>query len=230
MRTIGLSGALLLLAGATVTQAQQLLTTADGISLRGTVRLLQGNAATCNVIAENEQGNYEAMRVNQDQPLHLWELEFSVFNGSGRALDHLIAYYGIASPWPPCTNWTNNYELEGDYTGAQVQWVNPSGRIQRTGTATPTLPNQTHAETILLLAFNGVQPQFTDWSVSYTFMEGEAAAATPAVAPATPQQAAAVDPAETCAADAQGGACWLELDNHPDCHVWNPNPRQTGNR
>ena len=140
--------------------AQELLTTDDGISLRGTVRLLQGNAATCNVLQANEP-SYEEMRVNQDQPLHLWELEFSVFNGSGRALDHLIAYYDIASPWPPCTNWTEQYEGLGYY-----QWTGPSGRIQHTGTSMPTLPNQTHTETMRVLAFNGVQPQFTDWSVN----------------------------------------------------------------
>lgn len=177
--------------------AQELLTTDDGISLRGTVRLLQSNAATCNVLQANEP-SYEEMRVNQDQPLHLWELEFSVFNGSGRALDHLIAYYDTASPWPPCTNWTENYQLGAEYDFIQVQWVGPSGRIQHTGSATPTLPNQTHTETILLLAFNGVRPQFTDWSVNYTFMEGEALA--PAVTPAIRQQTAS-DPEAPCVGD-----------------------------
>ena len=77
--------------------AQELLTTDDRISLRGTVHVLQSNAATCNVVEANEP-SYEEMRANQDQPLHLSELEFSVFNGSGRALDHLVAYYDSASP------------------------------------------------------------------------------------------------------------------------------------
>ncbi len=81
----------LVLLSAAGAHAQELLTTDDGISLRGTVRLLQGNAATCNVLEANEP-RYDEMRVNQDQPLHLWKLEFAVFNGSGRALDHLIAY------------------------------------------------------------------------------------------------------------------------------------------
>ena len=179
--------------------AQELLTTDDGIGLRGTIRLLQSNAATCNVLEANEP-SYEEVRANQDQPLHLWELEFSVFNGSGRALDHLIAYYDIDSPWPPCTNWTENYRLGAEHDFIQVQWVGPSGRIQHTGAATPTLPNQTHTETILLLAFNGVRPEFTDWSVNYTFMEGEAVTAPPAVAPATPQKAA-TDPSAPCEGD-----------------------------
>ena len=200
---------------------QELLTTDDGISLRGTVRLLQGEAATCNVVQANEP-NYDAMRANQDQPLHLWELEFSVFNGSGRALDHLIAYYDIASPWPPCTNWTENYELEGDYVYLQVQWADPSGHIQQTGAATPTLPNQTHTETILLLAFNGVRPQFTDWSVNYTFMEGQVASA--AVAAEAPVASAPALPSDLLCVDASDKPCWMELENVPDCYVWNPAP------
>ena len=203
--------------------AQQLLTTDDGISLRGTVRLLQSNAATCNVLEANEP-SYVEKRVNQDQPLHLWELEFSVFNGSGRALDHLLAYYDIASPWPPCTNWTENYELEGDYVYLQVQWVDPSGRIQHTGSATPTLPNQTHTETILLLAFNGVRPQFTDWSVNYTFVEGEADTAT--VAAEAPVASAPRLPSGPLCADTADEACWMELDNIAGCYIWNPYPQQ----
>ena len=200
---------------------QELLTTDDGISLRGTVRLLKSNAATCNVLEANEP-SYEEKRVNQDQPLHLWELEFSVFNGSGRPLDHLIAYYDIASPWPPCTNWTENYELEGDYVYLQVQWADPSGHIQQTGAATPTLPNQTHTETILLLAFNGVRPQFTDWSVNYTFMEGQVASA--AVAAEAPVASAPALPSDLLCVEASDKPCWMELENVPDCYVWNPAP------
>ena len=52
------STAVLVLSSTAGAHAQELLTTDEGISLRGTVRLLQANAATCNVIAENEQGNY----------------------------------------------------------------------------------------------------------------------------------------------------------------------------
>ena len=165
--------AMLALASAASADAQQLLTTDDGVSLRGTVRLLQGNAATCNVNEENEQDRYEELRVNQGQPLHLWELEFSVYNGSGRDLDHLVAFYGIESQWPPCTNWTERYELEGDYVYIPVQWTSTSGHIQQSGAGMPTRPGQTYSETILLLAFNGVRPQFSDWSVNYNFLDGE---------------------------------------------------------
>ena len=44
-------------------QAQELLTTDDGNCLHGTVCLQQGNAATCNILEENDQ-SYEVKRVN----------------------------------------------------------------------------------------------------------------------------------------------------------------------
>ena len=228
--------AMLALASAASADAQQLLTTDDGVSLRGTVRLLQGNAATCNVNEENEQDRYEELRVNQGQPLHLWELEFSVYNGSGRDLDHLVAYYGIESPWPPCTNWTERYELEGDYVYIPVQWTSTSGNIQQSGAGMPTRPGQTHSETILLLAFNGVRPQFSDWSVNYTFFD---ASATPAVAVATapavasppsgaaPELPFGVTADSVCAENPEGESCWMELENLPGCYIWNPNPQQS---
>ena len=90
--------------------------------------------------------------------MNLWAVEFSVFKGWGQALDNLIAYYDIASLWPPCTKCTENFQLDGEYVYEQVRRVDPNGHTQHIGAATPTLPNQTHTETILLLAFNGVWP------------------------------------------------------------------------
>ena len=137
--------------------AQELLTTADGVSLYGTARLVGRNAATCNVLEERETAeSYERMRINHGQPLDIWELEYFVHNGTGRALDHLTAYYQVESPHPPCTDWDEHWEA-GDYS-LPVDWSGHGGRIQRTGTATPTQPNQTVTETMLVLAFRGVQP------------------------------------------------------------------------
>ena len=34
-------------------------------------------------------------------------------------------------------------------------------------------------------------------------------------------QDSAIDPAETCEAAEYGAGCWLELDSHPGCYVWN---------
>lgn len=39
-------------------------------------------------------------------------------------------------------------------------------------------------------------------------------------------EAVAIAPAETCAGRSDGTACWMALDNHPGCYVWNPNPQE----
>ena len=48
---------------------------------------------------------YEARRENDGAPMDIWRLDFSVRNGSGRWLDHLIGRFQIESEWPDCTNW-----------------------------------------------------------------------------------------------------------------------------
>ena len=214
-------------------QGQELLITSDGVTLNGTVRLLRSDAATCNVVAENAGDRYDELKANQGQPLHLWELEFSVYNGSGRSLDHLIAYYSIESPWPPCTNWTNHYEPEGIAT-APVQWVSPSGRIQKTGRATPTHAGETHSETVLLLAFHGVRPQFSDWSVNYRFVDGPAEPLRPTrsatdtepapwAEPATPVVPTEVSSGTRCSGkNYRREDCWVEIPGHRNCYVWLP--------
>ena len=74
----------------------------DGIRRHGTLRLVGRNAATCNVLAaQHPEEVYEQMRANQDQPLHLWQVDLSVTNGSGRVLTYLRASVDIDSEWPP---------------------------------------------------------------------------------------------------------------------------------
>lgn len=208
--------------------AQELLTTEDGVSLYGTVRLVGRSAATCNVLAERHTAEvYEQTRANHGQPLDIWELEYSVYNGSGRALDHLIAYYQVESPHPPCTNWDEHWEA-GDYS-LPVDWSGPGGRIQRTGAATPTLPNETITETMLVLAFRDDQPHFSDWSVNYTFLDGgtASAAAPPQASPALPVAPVAetapdlpsgVSPHTVCE-EPWNNECWLG-SVEGDCYVW----------
>ena len=58
-----------------------------GIELRGTARGLTCGAATCHVLEEKYSAEeYERLKEKEGQPLALWQLEFSVYNGSGKAL------------------------------------------------------------------------------------------------------------------------------------------------
>ena len=87
----------------TAGHAKQLLEV-DGIVLSGTERLVARGAGTCQVLEGHHSVDvYEQMQANHGQPLDVWQLDFSVHNGTGKRLDHVIARFSIAAEWPPCT-------------------------------------------------------------------------------------------------------------------------------
>ena len=132
-----LATALVLLLIALPGQARRLMEL-DGIELRGTARVLTYGAATCHVLEEKySEEDYARLKANEGQPLDLWQLDFAVYNGSGKALDHLIARYGIEAEWPPCTNWNETV----DYPGP-VSWADEAGSIQRGVTAQVLAPGE----------------------------------------------------------------------------------------
>ena len=186
----------------------------EGIVLTGTARMVEFGAATCRVVEANHSEQvYEQIKENEGQPLHLWELEFSVRNGSGKPLNHLIARYEVDSPWPPCTNWDG---------AAGARWADPTGHIQSSGGSVSVAAGETLSETIQVVAYHADTPEFSGWSVEYTFADGqwtgppEAGASANAVPDRAPR--AAIEP--TCAGKAEGAACWKPLSDRPDCHVW----------
>ena len=224
----------------------------DGIELRGTARVVAYGSAACHIRERNHsEEEYERLKVNEGKPLDLWQLEFSVYNGSGKALDHMIARYGIESPWPPCTNWSDNPGV----STTEALWSDKSGFIQRSGKPFSVAPGETLTEEVLLVVFHEDAPRFANWSVDYNFAEGTHAApdSQPPQAGAQPPaeqqparaqvespaeqpaqgQAAAPQPAqapglpvgisagEMCAGKPEGSACWQELDNQPGCYLWN---------
>ena len=201
--------------------AAETLTEKDGVALTGTVRLAERGAATCRVREANHPGEqYERIKENDGQPLNLWELEFAVHNGSGKPLNHLIALYGIESPWPPCTYWDG---------AAGVDWVDPAGHIQRTAEPVSVAAGETVTEQITLVAFHTDTPKFARWSVDYTFAATSAAQGTEDRRPApgedsnptadlSPQMGITAE--ESCVGKSKGAACWEPLAGRPNCHVW----------
>ena len=223
---------------------QRLLET-DGIELRGTARVVTYAASLCNVLeASHTEEEYERIKANHGQPLDVWQLDFSVYNGSGKWLDHLIALYSIESKWPDCTNWSGDGPgggPSGTYS-EPVQWTGTAGHIQKTG-RNVVAPGATLTATTFILVFHeDPPPQFADWSVNFRFGASARAPASsggaartasvpgtppsvdrPAAAPAVTEQGRPsrirVDP--TCAGQPEGAACWMELANQPECYVWN---------
>ncbi len=216
----------------------------EGIELRGSARVLQYGAGTCNVLEHVETATeYERRKANHGQPVDVWQLDLSVYNGSGKPLDHLIARYGIAAESPPCTNWTSP---EAGQIPGHIDWGDWYGTIQRSGSGDPTAPGETLARTVYLLVFREHQPRFDTWSVDYNFAAAAPAvgAENPAAAggaaarsqpgnerleqPDSPAGGAPSTPApplvglETCTGQPVGSTCWMEVSNQPGCHLWNP--------
>ena len=149
----------------TVGHARQLLEV-DGIVLSGTERLVARGVGTCQVLEGHHSVDvYEQMQANHGQPLDVWQLDFSVHNGTGKRLDHLIARFSIAAEWPPCTTWEGP---SGSYA-EPVEWADTIGRIQRSGTPWVVAPGETLKTTRFILVFHEDRPRFRDWSVDYTF-------------------------------------------------------------
>ena len=190
----------------------------DGITLEGSVRLVQHDAATCQILAESESSEtYEATKANHGRPLHVWRLDYGAFNGSGKPLSQLTAHLHIESEWPPCTNWTGL----GLYPGP-VQWAGSFETIQRTGGLEPGAEAR---ETLYVLAIDGEQPRFSRWQLDFRF--GEATTLSepepaPAVAlePPPPPVPAPLCDFEHENDPAKWFNCWYKLASPPDCYAW----------
>ena len=279
--------ALMVLALAVDARGQRLLET-DGVELRGEAQLVMSGGGTCNVLESDTA--YEANKANDGAPMDIWRLDFSVRNGSGRWLDHLIARYQIDSEWPDCTNWDGPDATE---FAEFIEWADSIGHIQESG-RNVVAPDQTLTQTKFFIVLRGdPEPRFANWSMDFDFAvnpptatAGAGALGSPAPAPAATATAeqenlfwqsimdstnladfeaylaqfpngvfralaenrlealrapAGDSPTTTvrsagdqpgtsrfnaeppCAGQPEGAACWMNLDNQPECRIWNPN-------
>ena len=142
---------------------QQLLEI-DGIELRGEAQLVMSGGGTCNVLETDT--SYEAKKENHGAPMDVWRLDFSVRNGSGRWLDHLIARFQIESEWPDCTNW----DVPDAYQFPQIiEWAGSIGTIQESG-RNVVAPDQTLTDTQYIIVLRGdPDPRFSNWSMDFDF-------------------------------------------------------------
>ena len=159
-----LAAALVLLSLLAADVRGQTLLEIDGIELRGEAQLVMSGGGTCNVLESDT--SYEAKKENHGAPMDIWRLDFSVRNGSGRWLDHLIAMFGIESEWPECTNW------DGPDAGTfeqSIEWANSNGVIQESGRNVVS-PGQTLTATRLFIVLRGdPEPRFSNWSMNFDF-------------------------------------------------------------
>ena len=162
------AGVVAVLLGASAVLAQPLYDQ-DGIRAHGTVRRVTANAATCHVLeASHSAEMYQRMKANEGEPLHLWAVDLSVVNESGRWLESLRANFNIESESPPCTNWTTHAEIPGP-----ERWAGMFRVLQR---PYGMPPNDEIRETLTLLVFRGQEPTIGLLAVNYEFTDSESAA------------------------------------------------------
>ena len=215
----------------------QLLYEEDGLQLHGYKRIATKNAATCHVLENSHtEAKYEQIKDNDGQPLHVWIIELTVRNATGRPLSFMRADLDIESPYPPCTNWSGqgpgNGAMGGPYPGG-VQW----GRHSVTLSSPYGMrPWQELRETVFMAVFHTDEPSLERWQVNFTFGEPKEEA-TPPRQEAPPEPAPITRPPPdpvpiptdepnlggkpTCAGQSKGTSCWLEISNQPGCHIWN---------
>lgn len=200
----------------------------DGVQLSATARSIEPGAATCRVREERHSTpEYERLKPNDGQPLDVWRVELVVANYSGRVLDYLNAHLNVESDWPPCDHWDGP---ETSY-GQPVVWTGPLMTIQDVGSVQP---GEERREIRFVLAWHEDDPVLGRWDINYTFDD-----AAPAVGDGSepPVSQAVSDPLnrargrtqfqpeETCADGSFRESCWMEIENHPGCYVWNPFPQ-----
>ena len=156
----------------------------EGIQLQGTARIVSRNATTCNVLEEKYSAEeYERLKANQGRPLHVWQMDYSAHNNTGKPLDFLQANFDIGAPHPPCTNSSGEGPgggPAGDFTDLQgvpgfVEQAGPSfkGLSRVSGMAV----GEVVRGRMFMEVFDQQEPSFKRWSVNFTFARSGSQAA-----------------------------------------------------
>ena len=165
----------LVLSGLTASAA--ILYDRDGILLQGSASIVSQNAATCHVLEEKHSPEeYAKIKANNGQPLHVWQLDISAHNQTGKPLDFLRADFAINALHPPCSDWSG----EGPGGGPTGDFVDTEGHPKplELGNTLKVLSRVTGMgtgeavrDTVFLVVFHQEQPVFKKWSVDFTFAQ-----------------------------------------------------------
>ena len=138
---------------AAVPAAAEDLYNKDGVQLWTSARLVTRDAATCHVLEDRyPDEEYQRLKANEGQSLHVWRLDLTAANYSGKVIEYLRGSVDVESEWPPCTNW--DWDVLQDYPGG-VDWA---GGILSFQQVADMQPGEEAGETMFLLAFHDQAP------------------------------------------------------------------------
>ncbi|WP_423929002.1 formylglycine-generating enzyme family protein [Candidatus Palauibacter sp.] len=145
----------------------QTLYSENGIEVRASARIIEYGAEGCQVLEEHESAaSYRRKRGNDGQPIDIWQMDYSVYNGSERPLAELLAVYRVEAHEPPCTLW--GLRASRNLPGP-VRLKAAFGEILRAAGDDPLPRGETLTATSYVYVFRGHRAWFADWSVNYQF-------------------------------------------------------------
>ena len=221
------------LTSVSVVQAEKLYER-DGIELRGTARIVRNEVAIC-----DENASFFYLKRNHGQPLHIWQLDFSVYNGSGQPLQHIAAHFNIRSKLPPCSSWygprvqasSSERAFGGQNLPGPVFWGN-SLEVREDSNIEPDAELR---GTVFVLVFHEHRPTFENLEVNFKFTEQVGAAERETVSKTgrpvdsadekgltlarTDESTSGFSADQTCVEQPEV-PCWRKLDNQPQCYLW----------
>ena len=186
----------------------------DGVQLWTSARLVTRDAATCHILEDRHPDEeYERLKVNEGQPLHVWRMDLKAANYSGKTIDYLRASVDVEAEWPPCTNW--DWDTSQLYPGGVI-WAGGLLGFQDVG---EVLPGEEVGETMFLLVFHDEEPGFGRWSIDYDFGEAAPVPAdrgAPGARAAPPSRSAPAAAAKVgvAAGRAAIAAAWRDVPRH----------------
>ena len=223
----------------------------QGVELHGRITVAAYGYSECIVMeTHHSESHYEEIKENHGERLHIYRVDLSVYNGSGRAVEYVLANANLdAADELACTT----HEEGADFVPIMPVVFPISLQEYGVGKPAALLPGETVTKTEYVRVWiDDPAPRFANRRFSFGFVDssGDSLAsasrapsvasgpAPPASPPVAPQTSAAqglpsgVTDSNTCqqgTIQQQENGCWMEIRSQPTCYVWiDPPPRWNG--
>ena len=214
----------------------------QGVELHGRITVAAYGYSECIVLeTHHSESHYEEIKENHAERLHIYRVDLSVYNGSGRAVEYVLANaYLDAADELACTT----YEEGADFVPIMPVVFPISLQEYGVGKPAALLPGETVTKTeYVRVSIDDPAPRFANRRFSFGFADssidsvapaprapsvpsGQAPPASPPAAPRTSGAQGlngAINDSNSCQLGAAGqpaSQCWMEIGNRSACYVW----------